>query len=290
MKTLEILEPTSVEEACDLLSKAGEGVKVVGGGISLAILMKQKIFQPERLIAVRRIPQFDDIRHDPDQGLIIGAGVLHRTLETSSLVQKHCPLLGEVMSQVANVRIRCMGTLGGELAHADPHSDPPPVLIGLGARACVMSVRGMREILFEDFFTGYLESALEPDEILTHVVIPPSAPDVRSAYLKFTPNSSTDWPCLGIATFLSLSENGSCKFLDIILGSVTEIPFRIPGVSEMAVGKKLDNNLITEIAEQCYEQVDPMEDSRGSKWYKKELSRAFARRVLKQALGGNETG
>ncbi len=290
MKTLELLEPTSVEEASDLLSKAGEGVKVVGGGISLAILMKQKIFQPERLIAIRHIPQFDAIKYEPDQGLIIGAGALHRTIETSPLVQEHCPLLGEVMGQVANVRIRCMGTLGGELAHADPHSDPPPVLIGLGARACVMSVRGPREITFEEFFTGYLESALEPDEILTHVVIPPSAPNVKSAYLKFTPNSSTDWPCLGIAAFLSLSENGSCKSLDVILGSVTEIPFRVPGVSEMAVGQRLDHNLITEIAEQCYEQVDPMEDSRGSKWYKKELSRAFARRILKRALENSETG
>ena len=290
MKKLEILEPASLEEACDQLSKAGEGVKVVGGGVALAILMKQKIFQPERLIAVSRIPQFDDIRHEPEQGLIIGAGALHRTLETSPVVRAHCPLLGEVMSQVANVRIRCMGTLGGELAHADPHSDPPPVLIGLGARACARSVRGERDIPFDGFFTGYLESALEPDEILTHIVVPPSAPGTRSAYLKFTPNSSTDWPCLGVSAFLDLSEDGSCENLDVIFGSVTEIPFRVPGVSEMAAGRKLDDNLIGAIAERCYEQVDPMEDSRGSKWYKKELSRAFARRVLKRALDGNGTG
>ena len=132
MISLEILEPASLEEACDQLSKAGEGVKVVGGGVALSILMKQRIFRPERLVAVRRIRDFDAIRHEAGVGLIIGAGALHRTVETSPTVRAHCPLLAEVMSQVANVRIRCMGTLGGELAHADPHSDPPPSSSGWG--------------------------------------------------------------------------------------------------------------------------------------------------------------
>ena len=126
MKKLEILEPASLEEACDRLSEAGEGVKVVGGGVALAILMKQKIFRPERLIAVRRIPQFDDIRHEPDQGLVIGAGALHRTLETSPVVREHCPLLGEVMSQVANVRIRCYGDARRRAGPRRPPLRPAP--------------------------------------------------------------------------------------------------------------------------------------------------------------------
>ena len=289
MVSLEILEPASLEEACDQLSKAGEGVKVVGGGIALSILMKQRIFRPERLVAVRRIRDFDAIRHEAGVGLIIGAGALHRTLETSPTVRAHCPLLAEVMSQVANVRIRCMGTLGGELAHADPHSDPPPVLIGLGAYAVVQSVRGEREIPFADFFTGYLESALEEDEILRSVVIPDAPPSLRSAYLKFTPNTSTDWPCLGVAAFAELEGDGTCRSLEIIFGSVTEIPFRVPGVPEMAAGRGLDDALIDEIAEHCFDRVDPMEDSRGSAWYKKELSRVFARRIVKRAIGENVT-
>lgn len=289
MKSLEILEPASLEEACEQLSKGGEGVKVVGGGVAISILMKQRIFQPTRLVSVRRIPDFDAVRHEAGKGLILGAGALHRTLETSPVVQEHCPLLSEVMSQVANVRIRCMGTLGGELAHADPHSDPPPVLVGLGARAVAQSVRGKREIPFSEFFTGYLESALKEDEILKEVIIPPSPPGVRSAYLKFTPNSSTDWPCLGVAAFVDRDGNSACRSLDVIFGSATEIPLRVPGVSEMAAGKRLDDPLIQEIAERCYEQVDPMADSRGSSWYKKELVRVFARRVLKRAAGGNGT-
>lgn len=288
MKSLEILDPTSLEEASDQLAKGGEGIKVVGGGVALSILMKQRIFQPTRLVSIRRIPDFDAVRHEAGKGLIIGAGALHRTLETSPVVEKHCPLLSEVMSQVANVRIRCMGTLGGELAHADPHSDPPPVLIGLGARAVAQSARGEREIPFSEFFTGYLESALEPDEILKEVVIPDPAPGVRSAYLKFTPTSSTDWPCLGVAAFLDRDDNGACRSLDVIFGSVTEVPFRVPGVSEMAAGKRLDDSLIHEIAERCFDQVDPMADSRGSSWYKKELVRVFARRILKRAAGGND--
>ncbi|MFQ5912994.1 MAG: FAD binding domain-containing protein [Nitrospinota bacterium] len=289
MKPLEILEPASLEEACEQLSEGSEGVKVVGGGIAISILMKQRIFQPTRLVSIRRIAGFDAVRHDAKKGLIIGAGALHRTLETSSVVQEHCPLLAEVMSQVANVRIRCMGTLGGELAHADPHSDPPPVLIGLGAKAVARSTRGEREIPFTDFFTGYLESALEPDEILKEVIIPDPPPGVRSAYLKFTPNSSTDWPCLGVTAFVGRDPDGTCRSLDLIFGSVTEVPFRVPGVSEMASGQPLGDPLIHEIAEHCFRQVDPMADSRGSSWYKKELVRAFARRILNRAVSGNGT-
>ncbi|MFQ5693480.1 MAG: FAD binding domain-containing protein, partial [Nitrospinota bacterium] len=263
MKNLEILEPATLEEACERLSEGGEGVKVVGGGVALSILMKQRIFQPARLVSVRRIPGFDAVRHEAGKGLILGAGALHRTVETASVVRERCPLLSEVMGQVANVRIRCMGTLGGELAHGDPHSDPPPVLIGLGARAVARSVRGEREIPFSDFFTGYLESALAEDEILKEVVIPDPSPGVRTAYLKFTPNSSTDWPCLGVAAFLDRDEGGACRSLDLIFGSVTEVPFRVPGVSEMTAGKALDDPVIDAVAEHCYEQVDPMADSRG---------------------------
>lgn len=287
MISLEILEPTNLEEACDQLSKGGEGVKVVGGGVALSILMKQRIFEPARLVSIRRIPGFDAVRHEAGRGLVLGAGALHRTLETSPVVQEHCPLLSEVMGQVANVRIRCMGTLGGEVAHADPHSDPPPVFVGLGAKAIAQSVRGEREIPFSEFFTGYLESALEEDEILKEVVIPDSSPSVRSAYLKFTPTSSTDWPCLGVAAFIDQEQDGTCRSLQIIFGSLMEVPFSVAGVSDMVAGKKLDDALIGQIAERCFEQVDPMEDSRGSSWYKKELSRVFARRVLKRALGGN---
>ncbi len=112
---------------------------------------------------------------------------------------------------------------------------------------------------------------------------------MRSAYLKFTSNTSTDWPCLGVAAFSEQEEDGTCRSLEIIFGSVTEIPFRVPGVPEMAAGRRLDDALIHEIAEHCFARVDPMEDSRGSAWYKKELARVFARRIVKRAIGENGT-
>jgi carbon-monoxide dehydrogenase medium subunit len=204
------------------------------------------------------------------------------------VVKEHCPVLAETFGDIANVRIRTLGTLGGELSHGDPHSDPPPVLIGLGATIKVRSSQGGREIPASSFFTGYLETDLKPDEVLTEVRVPIPDAKVRSSYIKYCPTTSTDWPCLGVAAFVS-EENGACQSLDVIFGSATEVPYHVEGLGEAASGRPLDDRLIEDVAAHCYDQVNCMSDGRGSAWYKRELVPVFARRAIQKALGREVT-
>lgn len=285
MAGFELVHPDSLDAVCEEISSGDEGIKLVAGGVALSILIKQRLFQPVRLVGMKTVPGLDKIDLQ-DKAMKIGSSVLHRTIETSSIVRQHLPIISETFGEIANVRIRTLGTLGGELAHGDPHSDPPPVLIGLGAEITVQSTRGERQISASDFFTGYLETALEPDEVLKEVVIPLPDPNLRSAYMKFCPTTSTDWPCLGVAAFVQENE-GICQSLDIIFGSATEIPHRVKGLGEIANGHRLDDQLIEGIASHCYDQVECISDGRGSSWYKRELVPVFARRVLQKALGRN---
>jgi carbon-monoxide dehydrogenase medium subunit len=204
------------------------------------------------------------------------------------VVREHCPVLAETFGDIANVRIRTLGTLGGELSHGDPHSDPPPVLIGLGATIKVRSSQGEREIPASSFFTGYLETDLKSDEVLTEVRVPIPDTKVRSSYIKYCPTTSTDWPCHGMAAFVS-EENGACQSLDVIFGSATEVPYHVEGLGEAASGRPLDDRLIEDVAAHCYDQVNCMGDGRGSAWYKRELVPVFARRAIQKALGREVT-
>ncbi len=287
MAGFEFVRPESLEDVCGQIASGDDRVKLVAGGVALSILIKQRLFKPVRLVGMKAVPGLDEITMDGGV-MKIGASVLHRSVESSPLVRRHCPVLSETFGGIANVRIRTLGTLGGELAHGDPHSDPPPVLIGLGADMTVRSARAERRIPASEFFTGYLETALEPDEVLTEVTIPLPDSGLRSAYMKYCPTTSTDWPCLGVAAFVQESDD-VCRSLDLIFGSATEIPHRVEGLGERAGGHPLDDRLIEDAAAHCYDQVECMSDSRGSAWYKRELVPVFARRALQKALGRDIT-
>ena len=174
MIAFEYVEPESLEEALTLLEQHGEDAKALAGGTGLVNLMKQRLVQPAYLIGLRKLarhPELAEIRTNGD--LTIGSLCSHRTIETSALIQHRLPLLATTFQHVASVRIRTAATIGGSLAHADPNQDPPPALLVLDARIRVQSSRGGREIELSDFFVDYYETALEPEELITTVIIPP---------------------------------------------------------------------------------------------------------------------
>ncbi|MSQ48199.1 MAG: hypothetical protein EXR78_07395, partial [Deltaproteobacteria bacterium] len=191
------LEPTSMDEALDLLARYGEEAKLIAGGTGLVNLMKQRLVQPMYLIGLRQIPGLGAVRHDGD--LRLGALCTHRTIETSALVRTHVPLLADTFQQVASVRIRTVATIGGALAHADPNQDPPPTLLVLDARVCLRSQQRERDVAVSDFFTGYYETVMEPDELLTTIVIPSQPAGSGTAFLKFLPQTH-DVPVHGFGT------------------------------------------------------------------------------------------
>src|SRR5438552_1743269 len=177
------LEPADVDEALAALARYGDEAKVIAGGTGLVNLMKQRLVRPAFLIGLRRLAELGGLHYEG--ALRIGALCSHRMIETSSLVQTHAPLLAETFRHVASVRIRAMATIGGALAHADPNQDPLPTLMVLDARVRLRSQPRTREVSVGEFFSGYYETVMAPDELITEVIIPPPPAGSGAAFVKF---------------------------------------------------------------------------------------------------------
>ena len=158
--------PTSLAETFDLLDTYGEDAHLMAGGTALVLLMQQGLLQPGHVVGLQRVTELQGVRRLDDGGLKIRAMATHRQAEKSPDVQAYCPALVENFSHVATIRIRNQGTVGGNLAHADPAQDPPPMLIALSGEAVIASRAGERRVPLDEFFVDYFETALQPGEVL----------------------------------------------------------------------------------------------------------------------------
>jgi carbon-monoxide dehydrogenase medium subunit len=240
------------------------------------------------LLSLGRVQELRDIRHEPGVGLRIGAMATIREAETSSIVRAKQPMLAQALGKVGNVRIRHAATVGGNLSEADYASDPPCVLIALRAKVKARSAKGEREIPLTDFFKGFYETALAPDEILAELIVPDAAPRTRATYLKYVSRSSEDRPCVGMAAVLETQTDGSCKNLRLVAGAVAETPQEIASAEAMAAGESLRNALIENIAGAYSTAIEPLSDLRGSAWYRKQIIRVMARRAMQQLAGAQQ--
>ena len=277
MRRFEILEPKSVQAACKMLSEE-EGVKLIAGGTALLILIKHGILLPKTLINLKKIKGAAEIAYSPKDGLRIGGLASIFDVESSPVVRQHYPLLAEACHVVANIRIRNMATIGGNLAHADSQSDPPAALVALDASVEMTNRSRSRSAKLSDFLLGTYETGLEADELLTAILVPPPAPDTKATYMKFTTRSSEDRPCAGVAALVRCS-NGICEEARVVVGAVSPAPVIVTDQS-LVKGKKLSPELISEIARKAGEAVDPVEDLRGPVDYKRQLVRVLVRRAL----------
>jgi carbon-monoxide dehydrogenase medium subunit len=174
MKNFDYLEPPTVAEACALLKQHGGGeAKVFAGGSHLTILMKQGLYEPKSLVNIKKIPELKGIKYDAKEGLTIGALVTHRELEISALVKEKFPVLCEAEREVANIRVRNMGTVGGNLASGEPLTDLSQIFISLDGKAKISGPNCQRIIPVEELFVDFYTTSLAEDEILTQVVLPP---------------------------------------------------------------------------------------------------------------------
>ena len=281
------LEPTSVDEALALLARYGDEAKVIAGGTGLVNLMKQRLVQPTYLIGLRRIPGLSGVRHDG--ALRIGALCTHRTIETSSLVRAHVPLLTETFRHVASIRIRTAATIGGTLAHADPNQDPPPALLVLGARVQLRSRRRDREVAISEFFTGYYETVMETDELITAVTIPPQPAGSGTAFLKFLPQTHDDYATVAVAARVTLDGDRMAE-VRVALGAAAATPLRAPAVENALRGEMPTPAVLREAAALAVESVDPVTDFRGSATYKREMAGVFVRRAVAHAAAQARKG
>jgi carbon-monoxide dehydrogenase medium subunit len=281
------LEPADVNEALAALARYGEEAKVIAGGTGLVNLMKQRLVQPTYLIGLRRLRGLNDTHYDGT--LRIGALCTHRTIETSSLVRSHIPLLAETFRHVASVRIRTLATIGGALAHADPNQDPPPALMVLDARVRLHSQQSTREVSINEFFTGYYETVMKPDELITAVILPPQPAGSGAAFVKFLPQTHDDYATVAVAARVTLDGDRITE-ARVALGAVAATPLRATAVEDALRGQAATPPVFREAAALVADTVDPISDFRGSAAYKRDMAVVFARRALAQATARARTG
>ena len=282
MKNFDYLEPKSVAEACALLKQHGGEAKVFAGGAHVTILMKQGLIEPKSLVNIKKIPELQGIRYDGIEGLVIGALVTHRELETSTLVREIFPVLCEAEKEVANIRVRNMGTVGGNLASGEPLTDLSQIFIALDGKLQITGAGAQRTMLVENLFVDFYTTSLAEDEIITQVVIPPLPPRSGIEYIRFSSSSVVDKPSAGVAVRLTLDSGAeTIHAARIVLGCVGATPVRARKAEALITGKKLTPELAQEAGSVASQECSPTSDLRGSEEYK----RAIVRTLVKRAAG-----
>ncbi len=260
----------SAEEAIALLGEHGDEAKLLAGGHSLLPMMKLRLAVPSVLVDIGRVSDLSYINDGGDH-VAVGALTRHRALETSDLLAAECPLLGHVAGEVGDPQVRHRGTLGGSLAHSDPASDLPAAVLALGGTLVAQGPNGSREIAAGDFFTGYFESALADDEMLTEIRVP-KAPGVGWNYQKFN-RRAQDWAIVGAA---AVTVNGGTNVALVNMGSV---PLRASAVEAALAG----GASAADAAEQAAEGTDAPTDLNATPDYRNHLARVLTRRALEAA-------
>ena len=286
MRRFELIEPTTLQEASAAIAN-GDDAKVIAGGTALLTLIKHGIFIPKTLVNLKKISGADEIGYDPNEGLRVSALASIFDIESSPVVRQHYPVLAEACHLVANIRIRNMASIGGNLAHGDSQSDPPTALVALDASVELLSRSGTRRMKLGDFLRGSYETALEPGELIAALTVPP-AEDLWGTYIKFTTGSSEERPCAGVAALMKMA-GGVCQELRLVVGAVSPRPVRFHKAEELAQGSSLTASLIAQAARLASHAVDPIEDLRGAADYKRHLVEVLVRRGL-TALAQNQRG
>ncbi|MBZ5661016.1 MAG: FAD binding domain-containing protein [Acidobacteriia bacterium] len=283
LSRFEIHQPTCALEASQMLAHYGEEAGIYAGGTELLLAMKHSALNYRHLIDLKVVPGLNSI--DMRNGsLEIGATSTHRSIERSPNVQQHQPALAEMESQVANVRVRATGTLGGNLCFAEPHSDPATLLLVLGGSVKIESAAGAREIPVSELIAGAYASNLQPGEILTKITVPSAKPTHRSAYMKFQIHER---PTLGLGLWLDTPDEGrTFTSARVAVGCVCPFPTRGLNAEKLLTGSHADvEKRLSEAADAIADAADLLDDHEGSAEYKRHLIHVFLQRVFRKALG-----
>ena len=290
MTPFELVEPASLGEAIALLDPDDDAVRPVAGGTALMLMMKAGVFRPSRLVSLRKLARLNArIAMAKDGALSIGAMTSLALLERSPEVARAAPVIPRAMRRLSNIRVRNVATIGGNLAHGDPHMDLPPILIALNAKVAVVGANGAqaaeRTIAVEDLFAGYFETVLAKNELIAELHIPPQGKS-RAAYIKVTTGSVEDWPALGVAVALE-AEGSAVKSARVVVSAATEKATRLKGAERLLAGATVDEKMLARAGDAAAEEAECITDVRGSAAYKRELTRVYVGRALRQALNSN---
>lgn len=284
MKSFDLVEPATLDAAVALLDPEDARVRVIAGGTALMLMMKTRLFHPARLISLRRLGGVArGVREEGGGGLRIGALTTLTEIEHSALVAAKFPVLTRALGTLSNVRIRNVATLGGHLAHGDPHMDLPPILVTLGARVRTVSPRGERWIDMADLIVGYYQTAIAKDELIVEVAVPAPPASVSTSYVKYAALSADDWPSVGVAVWCR-THSGRIAEARVAVSAATERPMRLAGAEAALVGAEATEEAFVRAGDRAAQEVEPLADIRGSAAYKREMVRVHVRRALAAAL------
>jgi carbon-monoxide dehydrogenase medium subunit len=279
----DIHQPGCTAEASQMLAHYGEEAGIYAGGTELLLAMKHRALSYRHLIDLKVIPGLDSISAVGDS-LVIGATSTHRSIERSALVRQRQPVFADLESQVANVRVRSTGTLGGNLCFAEPHSDPATLLLVLGGTVRLEGLSGTRELTVDKLFSGAYANHLRPDEILTKIMVPCAKPTHRAAYMKFQVHER---PTLGLGLWLETPDDGSTfTGARVALGCACPFPTRALAAEELLTGSRREaERRLPQAADAIGAAADLADDHEGGVDYKRHLIHVFMRRVFRKALG-----
>jgi len=282
MIPFELAEPTSLEEAIALIDPDDSDVRPIAGGTALMLMMKAGVFRPRRLVSLRKLNgTMIGIETTSSGDLRVGAMASLATLEHSPHVARCAPIICRMMKRLSNVRVRNVATVGGALAHGDPHMDLPPVAIALGARVRVVGPGGERDLAVEDLLTGYYETALKPNELITSMTIPAQG-SRQAAYLKVTSGSADDWPALGVAAAIDF-QGEIVKAARIVVSAATSKAARLAAAEKLLAGATISAKVLNDAGEAAAAEAEIIGDLRGSAAYKRELLRVYVGRAVRAA-------
>lgn len=279
-RALEYHAPRSVADAIALLTQYEDEAKPLAGGQSLLVLLRNGLIAPTALIGLQQIPELRGITPTPDGGLTVGAMTTFHTLETRSEVRERYPALAEAVAVIASPQVRQRGTIGGNLCHADPTGDPPAALIALDATVEIASAAGTRYIPVAELFRDYMETILDPGDLLTAIHLPP--PPAGSAYLKHRLRG-VDTALVGAAAALSLAPDGTCTTVRIGLVGAATTPIHAVNAEAELLARPVTPETLQAAAAAAAAESDPLSDTEASDTYRRDMVEVFVRRVLTRA-------
>jgi carbon-monoxide dehydrogenase medium subunit len=287
MKPFDYYAPTSLDEALRLMAGQNGRARVLAGGTDLLLKMRAGRTAPGCLINVKRTPELRGLRYDAGQGLRLGALATLSEIMASPDIGQHYPSVAQAAATMAGVQVRNLATVGGNLCNAAPSADLAPPLIALGAQVHIAGARGRRSVALEDFFTGPGQTVLASDELLVALTIP--APDWQTAavYLKHAPREAMDIAIVGVAAALTF-DDGVCASAKIVLGAVAPTPLRARQAEQALADRPLDEARIREAARLAAEEARPIDDTRASAWYRREMVEVLTRRALLTLKGNSQ--
>jgi probable selenate reductase FAD-binding subunit len=275
------LKAKDVNEIIELKSKYGQKAKVIAGGTDVMVRVNTLVETPDCFLYIGEAG-LNYIKEENDN-IIIGAATKLNDIIASPLIKKHLPLLVEAVSGMASVAVRNMGTIGGNICNASPAADTVPALLALEASVIIVSKDSQRTVAMKEFFTGPGKTVLNPDEIVKEIIIPKND-NLKWAYKKIGRRKADTLSVISVAVTMNLKDD-VCKDAKIALGAVAPTPILALNASALLCDKKVDSLLVDKVANEVEKEIAPIDDQRGSAWYRRRMSKIIVKNLIEQILG-----